>query len=351
MRAEPMSTFVKRRLQTAAQRLGTTDPVPLVGGLFDRSFSLPAGSPEYGANSLMPGAVPLEPSFSEQESGALRFTMVPLPPGASAAARQQEATREMRRLVAPAFGGEALRWFDERSEEWRGTGGFSRGSFGAYFSTSFDEDGLLASKVYYELRPEDLDALPPGVRALVRTALSVLPGLVPVFTLIKCGRSCGNQRVTFYHRGPLALARLGQLMQPLGLAHQLPSVMQLVGLALGGRFDLPEGSVVLGLGPGRDGAELKLEVLLGRIPDLPTSFLDLLALGLAERPRELHALQRWLAAFTPDQAEWPGRFSVLSLRTTRDTPARVSLYLRPIEFELRNVPAAAPSAEPQPAYS
>jgi hypothetical protein len=30
----------------------------------------------------------------------------------------------------------------------------------------------------------------------------------------------------------------------------------------------------------------------------------------------------------------PGRFSVLSIRATPMTPARVSLYLRPIEFEV-----------------
>jgi len=71
------------------------------------------------------------------------------------------------------------------------------------------------------------------------------------------------------------------------------------------------------------------------IPDLPPNFLDLLTLGLAERPRQLHALGRWLHAFTPESAEWPGSFSVLSIRTTPRLPARVSLYLRPAEFEIK----------------
>jgi hypothetical protein len=74
--------------------------------------------------------------------------------------------------------------------------------------------------------------------------------------------------------------------------------------------------------------------MLGRIPDLPPAFLNLLSLGLAERPRELNALRRWIGAFTPEEAEVPGRFSVLSIRATPLTPARVSLYLRPVEFEL-----------------
>jgi len=110
--------------------------------------------------------------------------------------------------------------------------------------------------------------------------------------------------------------------------------MQVIGVSLGGRFDLPERSVLIGLRETSEGPEIKLEVMLGRIPDLPPGFIDLLGLGLAERPRELHALRRWLGAFTPEELDWPGRFSVLSIRTTPLTPARVSLYLRPIEFEL-----------------
>ena len=88
--------------------------------------------------------------------------------------------------------------------------------------------------------------------------------------------------------------------------------MQVVGLALGGRFQLPDGSVLVGLAETPEGPELKLEILLGRLPDVPQSFLDLLALGLSERPRELRALVRWLQAFTPEEGGSPGEISVLS---------------------------------------
>jgi hypothetical protein len=80
--------------------------------------------------------------------------------------------------------------------------------------------------------------------------------------------------------------------------------------------------------------EFELYVTLGMIPDVPTNFLQLLSLGLNERPRELIALERWLAAFTPEDDVWPGRFSILSLRSGRRAPARISLYLRPAEFEM-----------------
>jgi len=74
--------------------------------------------------------------------------------------------------------------------------------------------------------------------------------------------------------------------------------------------------------------------MLGMVPDLPPQFLDLLALGLSERPRQLRAMARWLRAFTPEGQDWPGEFSVLSVRTSPQTPARVALYLRPVECEI-----------------
>src|SRR5712664_993234 len=157
----------------------------------------------------------------------------------------------------------------------------------------------------------------------------------PVSTTIRCGREAGSQRVTFLHRGPLRLANLAPLLERLGLSHQLPSILKVAGVALGGRFELPERSVLLGIQETSEGPELKLEILLNMLPDLPPNFLDLLALGLSERPHKLHALGHWLRAFTPPSLEWPGDFSVMSMRVTPRTSARVSLYLRPTDLEVR----------------
>jgi hypothetical protein len=48
----------------------------------------------------------------------------------------------------------------------------------------------------------------------------------------------------------------------------------------------------------------------------------------------LAALGQWLEAFTPDEEDRPGKFSVLSVRVTPRMAGKVSLYLRPIEFEI-----------------
>jgi hypothetical protein len=324
---------VRPRILQAAQLLRTSDPMKRAGRLIDQWLQGPMS--DYAANALTPGAVPCEPSFSEAEPNVLRFTIEPLGSAASPVSRRDEVTRVNREYVQQAFGRDALRWFDHRSEEWRGVGTHSRLHYGAWFGTAYDADGLASSKVYYELMPEHLGALPGLLQTLVRTAMHTMPTLRPVFTSIRCGRASGGQRVTFLHRGPLRLNDLAPLMQRLGLEHQLPGFMQVVGISLGGRFDLPERSVLLGLSETPEGPELKLEVMLGMLPDLPPNFLDLLTLGLAERPHKVQALGQWLWAFTPETQEWPGKFSVLSIRATPRTPARVSLYLRPAEFEVK----------------
>jgi hypothetical protein len=331
-----MADHVLRSLHSASQALGVQDPVPYLDGLIKRSFAQPDDDPRYAWNRLAPGAVPYEPSFSETEPQALRFTIEPLGPEASPMARRDEATREMRRLISPIFGRDTLRWFDARSEAWRGFSGLGWMNYGAWFGSAFDEDGLYATKIYYELVPQQIEALAPPLARLTREAMEVMPALVPIFTSIGCKRDSGSQRVTFMHRGALSLNALSPLMNHLGIGHQLPSLMRTLGVALGGRFELPQGAVLLGLRETQSGVELKLEVLLGALPDLPVRFLDLLRLGLAERPRQLGALERWLTAFGVQDAQEGGNFSVLSVRVSPKSSARISLYVRPIEFELRD---------------
>src|SRR5947199_10642700 len=113
MATQPMSVAVARRLSCAAQKLGTADPLGVMGPLIPRTFGLPEGDQRYANNALTPGAAPLEPSFSELEPSVLRFTVEPLGPDASGLDRRDDTTREMRRLVRDFFGLEALHWFDQ----------------------------------------------------------------------------------------------------------------------------------------------------------------------------------------------------------------------------------------------
>jgi hypothetical protein len=338
MTRRPMSLAIARRLQQAAQALGTVDPLPAVGGLLERTFPLPEGDRRYAENALTPGAAPFEPSYSELQPGVLRFTVEPLAPDASGVDRRDEATREMRRLVGDQYGPDALCWFDERSEAWRGLGPVGRLDYGAFFGTSYDRDGLYSSKIYYEAKPGQLGSLPRELVGLTNVAMDALPRLHPLFTTIACQPHQGGQRMTFLHRSQLKLSELRPLLEEIHLAHQLPGIMQIIGLALGGRFELPANAALISMGVTPEGPEFEIYALIGMIPDVPPNFLDLLTLGLSERPRELSALIEWLRAFTPESGEWPGRFSIMSVRATPRSPPRVSLYLRPVEFEIPGVP-------------
>jgi hypothetical protein len=331
----PLSDKIKIRLMSAARSLGTADPVQPVRRLIDSTFSLPEGDPRYANNALTPMAAPIEPSFSEFQPNVLRFTIEPLGPEASGIDRRNEATREMRRLVGENFGHQALHWFDRQSEAWRGFGGSSNLGYGAFFGTTSDREGLSAAKIYYETDRNQISALPGSLLRVVDMVTALMPNLRPLFTTLSAMRSEGGQRLTFAQSGPIKIAEFQPVLDALGLGNRMPAILQTLGLTLGGRFDLPANSCLVAFGLDSEGLpEFEIYVMLGMIQDLPPSFLQLLSLGLTERPKELTALERWLAAFTPEDEVWPGRFSILSLKTNHRTAPRVSLYLRPAEFEV-----------------
>jgi hypothetical protein len=328
---------VKRRLAVASRRLGTHDPVESIGGLLDRTFDLSLGDPRYGNNSLLPGSLPLEYSFSELSGGALRLDLEPLGPQASPAARQQEASREMRQLVQRYYGRPALHWFDQQSEPWRGSRIAGSARFGAFFGAAYDDSGLQEGKVYYELGPAGLDGLPPNLQHAASVAMACLPGLQPIFTSIACGRTQGAQRLYFYHRGDLRLLDLEPMMNRLGIGDKLPGLLTAVGLILGGRFTLPEGSVVIGLRDTTRGMEMRLDILMPGVNDAPREMHGLIQMYLEQRPAALRALRQWFQAMTLDDQRSPGDISVVTVRVTPQANGRISLYFRPAGFD--NVPS------------
>lgn len=347
MSAIRVADVAKRRLSLASRRLGTVDPVPTLGNLLDRSFDLPMGDARYGNNTLTPGTLPLEHSFSELQAQSLRFDLEPLGPNASPISRRQEVSREMRRLVHDHFGKPALLWFDRQSEQFRGANIHGNARFGAWFGAGYDRYGLGEAKAYYELGPNGIDELSANLQHAARVAMSCMPGLLPIFTSIACARQHGAQRVYFFHRGDLRLLDLEPLMNQLGIGAQLPSLLTAVGLLLGGRFTLPEGSVLLGLRDTQRGMELKLDVLLPGVPDPPEQLPELVNLLLEQRPASRYAYEHWRQAMSPDEA-WgnPGQLSVVSVRVNPEQAGRLTLYFRPVGYEKPPARVSRPGAQP-----
>ena len=216
-------------------------------------------------------------------------------------------------------------------------------NYGAFFGSSFDGDGLQSATVTYENGSDRMGDINPNLARLIGTAMATMPGLRPVFTTLVAGRDYGSQWMTLLLTNGIRLTDLQPMLDELGLGSKLSQVLQVLGIAFGGRFDLPSGSTLVALGRGPNGVEMELQVMLDAIPDLPPNFLQLLTMNLRERPRELMALEQFLAAFTPENDVWPGRFSILGLRIAPEGPARISLFLRPVEFEISPAAALVPA--------
>lgn len=350
MPLQPLSAPLKSRLMTAARSLRTANPMSYVNGIIEDSFAYPVGDRRYAQNHMVPGAAPFLPKFQSEQQRALSFALEPLGPDASATDRRDSTTREMRRLVGDNFGQAALKWYDGASESERSLGRGAAMNYGAFFGSSFDADGLQTATVTYEGGANTPNSVNPALARLVMAAMAAMPGMRPVFTTLVAGRDYGSQWVSFLLTNGFRLTEMQPMLDELGLGQRLAGILQVVGVALGGRFDIPPGAALVAFGRGPDGVSLDLQVMLDAIPDVPPNFLQLLTMNLRERPRELAALERFLEAFTPENNIWPGRFSVLSIRIGPTGPPRIGLSLRPIEFEISPNAALVPDA-PLPAVA
>jgi hypothetical protein len=321
------SAKTKQLLERASRVLRTANPLEAgVGPLVDEALSLEPGHPAYKGHHAFASR------FSELAARNLAFDLEPGGPLATADYRIGEGTDAVRRLVRTNMGPEAEAWLLARSEEARGSG-YGVSSWGAAIGADFDQGGLNETHVSYEWGPSLMDSLPAPLYRVARTAMDLLPGLRPAFSTIHVGRRTGSQQLTFEMTNALALTMLEPLMRELGLGHQHGSLMSACGFILGARFMLPPRTATITFRPTRHGLELRLDVDLDRLPDVPEALVPLLQMQMAERPRSVREWRNWLSAFTQEGYERAGSFSVLSIVVRPDLPARIALHLRPAAVE------------------
>lgn len=342
MRPETLAQRARAFLRQSAMQLGTANPLDDVGADIDEQLAVP-----YGERT---GETPLSTYFSEQTPEHLNFLMRAVGRGVTGADRIRGSTQSMARVVERNFGRAARHWLDNQLEAVRSVDNGRGASWGAAFGNAFDRDGMSESYVHCEWGPSLMDALPAPLHRLARLALESIPGLRPVIMSVRCGRAAGAQQLSFESERPLSLAALQPLMDQLGLGHRHAGLMSAVAFILGARFVLPAEAAMLTLRPLRQGVELRLDVSLDAIPDLPAQLMALTRLQMTERPRSVQGMDRWLTALTPDGYPGPGTVSVLSVWVRADLPARVALYLRPASLDPRHEPSRhAPAGEPPPA--
>lgn len=334
LRRQRAADAAKVLLHNASQRLLTTDPThhhDVVNAL-DQSL-------DFNLNADMGNSLcrDFEPNFAETTANNLSFQVSPGGVYSSPQDKKEISTGVMQNLVGHNFGHSALKWLDGRTEPMRSRYNRTGNGLGAMFSLGMDRSGLSEAAVSYQWAPDLTESLPAPVFELNRIALENLPGIVPFYTTIRCGRNSGGQQVSFDIEQALPLAALQPLMNALGLGHRHGGLVSLTSFILGARFTLPPKTSVLTLLNTRNGTELRLDINLDALPDTPAQLLPLLRLPMTERPKSLQALDRWMTALTPEGYYGPGNVSVLSIRVRKDMPARVALYLRPVAFQPEQV--------------
>jgi hypothetical protein len=317
-------------LRSAARYLETVDPNPVMGDAIADAISLTANGS------------PVAPQFAESAPGSLSLLVQP---GGALHDRVALSTESARGLAERHFGRSAARWLATRMEP------ACDARSQAFFGGAFDRDGVTEGVIGFDLGERQVDLLPRGLASLARTALSAIPNARVLSTMVRCGRASGTQQITVEPISELALSELRPLMNELGLGHQHASLMSSAAFLLGARFSLPGGSSRVTLRPIREGVELRLDIVLERIPDPPPQLLSLLRLWMTERPRAVQGLDRWLSAFTSDGFPHAGDVTVLSVWVRPNVPARMALYLRPAALidDAHEAPPATRPRAPAPA--
>lgn len=287
-----------------------------------------------------------EPTYAETRGSALGFQVAPGGGYASHADVRDLSTQAARGVIAADLGREAAHWFDARTEPFRGRVLSRGGGFGANFATALDGHGVVEAAATYGWTPDMTTEFPDSIVQMVQIAQQSLPGLVPFYTTIRCGRSAGGQQITFDITRDTSFEDLKPLMSAFRLEHRHAGLTTLGAFTLGARYSLPARSSTLTLLRAGSQIELRVDINLDALPDAPQVLLPLLRLPMAERPAAQASFDRWLTALTPEGYGGPGSVNVVSIRVRDDMPARLAVYLRPVAFDNKvDVPENDTSAQ------
>jgi hypothetical protein len=275
------SAAVAAELIRIARAIDVPNPEPWLGQLLSR------GLRDTG-NTLLPGYLPVECSFSQQAPGALRVDVEVVDPVAAA-----------RRLVAPGF-----------------DAGTQTGDF---VGVVIDTTGLVEVKLYQ--RGGEADPL--------LTGLPVRPHMVSHVA----GRHPVAERVYHHCIGPLPLRSLVPLLGATGNQDTTPAFLAAVA-ELTGTMVLPPDGAMVALRPVAGGVEVKLEVLAAACPLATAEVAGRIRGLLGAVPVAAAAYDTWAAAVTGGfAAVLPA--TVVSVRIAPGTRPSLTVYAHPARLAAR----------------
>ncbi len=318
-------------LSRRAERLGVADPVAIIGAeAFLRGYTLSATDPYYARNPLTPGYLPIEYSFSELSPTALRFATVLLGPGADDRSRNRITSELVRRLVRRHSAPRVLEWLERESRPWTEC----EKPANAYFGVVTDASGLAGLKTYYVVPEDRLDEIPPDLLRGVKLARRSLEGLELIGLSLDCGRLEAAHRIYLRRAGELRLEDLAPMVRRLGLGAHWPGLSETLSVLAGRQRSVPSKSLVVGLGQGARGYELKLELLLDTFVDPPLRLGTLEAVVGRYRSQVLPGLRTWLGAMALDGSAPDGFLSVASVRLDPAGRQALAFYMLPGESRI-----------------
>jgi hypothetical protein len=316
---------VRAWLSGVAERLHVADPATALGPLLDSTFDRPPGDGGYGANTLAPGAAPLELSFSEREPAALRLDAELFGRRCSPADRRERTVAAVGAIARRAFGAANADGFESAVRPWLRS---TPSRFGAFFGAALDASGLVEATVYLELPRDDISMLPETANApsgLTRDIISA--GVRPLMHAVSVGGTGVTERLSLVCLAPLHLLDMERVLASAGFADRFHALLDAARPLTGRRLIVPPGGAVLGFRKQPDGLEVKLELLVASWRVDALGAVDRL---LAARPASRGDFSSWRRALAGSAQ--PGPVNVVSVRLGPGYGPQISVYIRPLEL-------------------
>ncbi len=321
-RSEPRPDTAFNRLRLLALTLGSADPVELLGNVLSQTFDQlqDAGHTD---NSLAPGCLPLECSFSELDRARLRMDFEPFGAGIAPTARLRLASAAASQIARCQINHESVAAFNNLASAWQAGELSSSARFGAFLGASLGVEKLEELKIYYEVDSTNHCLLPVGLTRL----LELVPGALPHFFSVSLSQTGISSRLYARCRRGLHLTGLEPLMTRVGLGHRLPALISTVLRLTDMQFTMPPEAAGLGLRQGKSGFELKVEL----VTDIALGFMRSPIEGVRDELRQRPVAKRAFETLFAACSEFgkPAQVSVVSVTVTASREPRLNVYLRP----------------------
>ncbi|WP_027803467.1 hypothetical protein [Paraburkholderia dilworthii] len=318
-------------IRTAADWLSRTAarlrlPVPRhCSAVLGAAFPLPIQSLQRKPNALVADGPPLEASFVAGTDDVFRLDFEPGCSTDSPVERRDVAIKLFADLVGGAFdsGVSSAARCAAVALATSALGEPQR--FGGFVGMTIGNEGFREAKLYSEWTTDVPAVIPRRLAAVVDTALSSIPGLVPLFASTSCTREHCAHRLYLLCNADFTMHTLVPAMEASGLSHRLPDAALRLAPFLCDGATAPRGSTVISFRDSPAGIECKVE-LLARALEIRADVLgNRVVQSMETHERAGRAYGRWVAAIGATTSD----VNVIGVRIEHAQTAHLGVYVSP----------------------